>query len=310
MSPGSDLKFIYERPDLSPEVADALNSFATENVPPRNATHAPISRDIPFIIDRTPMPLAPLRPARGRAPLVLALLALLGTAAWGAYVYQSSRPLDLDIIAAWVSRLARPTQTATTAAATAPIEARRNDPAEIDPVHASNESAVSPDADRTAAAGSNASDAHMTDITPPAAAAPQTTTTSGSLAGPAKNIQDVSGEWRLDTQTESDDSSLEGLKLHYAMKLTQDGDRVAGVGTKISENENGSGPGAQTPVTMTGTIVGDRLTLNFVEQSSQAETQGKIVLLIDAARTLRGRFSSNATPSSGHVEGHRLSPAQ
>ena len=86
MSPGSDLKFIYERPDLSPEVADALNSFATENVPPRNATHAPISRDIPFIIDRAPTPLAPLRPARGRAPLVLTVLALLGTAAWGAYV--------------------------------------------------------------------------------------------------------------------------------------------------------------------------------------------------------------------------------
>jgi hypothetical protein len=310
MSPGSDLKFIYERPDLSPEVADALNSFATENVPPRSATHAPISRDTPFIIDRAPMPLAPLRPAGGRAPLVLTLFALFGTAAWGAYVYQSSRPLDLDIISAWVARLTGPTGTVTTAAATAPSEARRNDPAETDPLHASNESAVSPDADRTAAAGSNASDAHMTDITRPAAAAPQTTGTSGSLAGPIQNIQNVSGEWRLDTQTEAGDSSLEGLKLHYAMKLTQDGDRVAGVGTKISENENGTGPGAQTPVTMTGTIAGDRLTLNFVEHSSQAKTRGKIVLLIDAARTLRGRFSSNATPSSGHVEGHRLSPAQ
>jgi hypothetical protein len=148
----------------------------------------------------------------------------------------------------------------------------------------------------------------MSEVTRPAAAAPpRTIGTSGSLARP---VQNVSGEWRLDAQTETGDSSFEGLKLHYEMKLTQDRDRVAGVGTKVSENEKGTGPGAQTPVTMAGTIVGDRLTLNVVELGTQPETRGKIVLLVDQAGTLRGRFSSSAAPSSGQVEGHRVLTAE
>ena len=120
----------------------------------------------------------------------------------------------------------------------------------------------------------------------------------------------MSGEWRLDALTETGDSSFQGLKLHYEMKLTQDGDRVAGVGTRVSESDKGTDPGAQTPVRMTGTIAGRRLTLNVVELGTPAETRGEIVLLVDEAGTLRGRFSSSATPSSGHVDGRRVSPAQ
>ena len=130
-------------------------------------------------------------------------------------------------------------------------------------------------------------------------ARPQSTGTSGSLAGPVKN---VSGEWRLDTLIETSDSSLEGVKLHYEMTLKQDGDRVAGVGTKVGD----ASPAAETPVTITGTITGDRLTLNFVELGTQPETRGKFVLLVNDAGTLRGRFSSSAAPSSGHVEARRV----
>ena len=78
------------------------------------------------------------------------------------------------------------------------------------------------------------------------------------------------------------------------MKLEQDGARVTGVGRKITENGSGIGPRAQTPVTVSGTIAGDRLTLNFVERGTQRPTQGKFVLLVDEEGALRGRFSSNA----------------
>ena len=283
-----ELNLGREPAGLSTEQENVLDSFATENdliVPPiaRHATHDPLERDIPFIFHQPPVPLAPMRAARGRARLALTVLALLGIAGWGAYVSQSNRPLDLDIIAAWVSRLTSPTKTATMPAAAAPIEAQPNNPTAIDPLPASNQSAVSPAPDRTADTGSNAP------------AAPQRTGTSGLVAGPVHN---VSGAWRLDTQMEASDSSLQGLKLHYEMKLTQDGDRVAGIGTKIRENEKGM------PVTMTGTIAGDRLTLNFVELGT--ETRGKIVLLVDKAGTLRGRFSSSAAQPSGHVEARRV----
>jgi hypothetical protein len=309
MSLGSEFKFMHERPDPSLEEADALNSFVTETVPPaaRHATYLPVARDTAVIIDSVSMRRAPQRPARRRAPLVLTLLTLLGTAAWGAYVYESGRPLNLDIFSMWAPRPAIQTATAPTAPAPTaaapgpseatpsearPSEARLNERLPDDLPRASDESARSVEADRR--------DDAVT-------ARPQSTGTSGLSAGP---VQNVSGEWRLDTLMETSDSSLQGLKLQYDMKLVQEGDRVTGVGTKISENEKGIDAGAQTPVTMTGTIAGDRLTLNFVEHRSPAETRGKLVLLIDTARTLRGRFSSNATPSSGHVEGHQLSSAQ
>jgi hypothetical protein len=311
MTIGSELKLARERVGLSPDQENVLNSFAPESdliVPPRHATHNPLARDMPFIfLPPQPVPLAPTRAARGRARRALTVLALFGTAGWGAYVYQSNHPLDFDIIAERVSLLASPSDTATTSAATAPTETRPNDPTDVDPLPASNESAVSPDADRAADTRGNASVADMSEIIRPAATAPQTTGTSGSLAGPVRN---VSGEWRLDTQTETGDSSFQGLTLHYELKLTQDGDRLAGVGTKVSEYEKGIGPDAQTPVTMTGSVAGNRLTLNFVERGTQPETRGKIVLLADEAGKLRGRFSSSAEPTSGHVEGRRVSSAQ
>ena len=159
-----------------------------------------------------------------------------------------------------------------------------NDPPPNDPPLASNQSAVSPEPDENVTG----------------AARPQSTGTAGSLAG---TVENVSGEWRLDTQIETSDSSLERLNLHYEMTLKQDGDRVAGVGTKVDENEKGI-------VTLSGTIAGGRLTLNFVERGTQSETRGKFVLLLDEAGTLRGRLSSSAAQSSRHVEGRRMSSAQ
>jgi hypothetical protein len=77
----------------------------------------------------------------------------------------------------------------------------------------------------------------------------------------------------------------------------------------VSEDK-GVGPGARSPVTMGGVVMGDRLMLNVVEGGPNPETHGKIVLVIDDARTLRGRFSSSAVPSSGHVEGRLVSSSQ
>jgi hypothetical protein len=96
------------------------------------------------------------------------------------------------------------------------------------------------------------------------------------------------------------------LKLGYEIQLEQEGDRVKGRGRKVTENGAGIRAGAQTPLTVTGTIDGDRLTLNFVERGTRRPTQGKFVLFVDDSGTLRGRFSSSAARSSGRVEAHRV----
>ena len=310
VTPGIDLRLAHERAGLSTEMDDPLNSFAPERertVPlfAGHSTHAPLASDIPFIIHPPPVPLAPQRAARGRAR-TLALLLLVGLATWGAYEYELSRTINRDTLAVWTSRLAS-LVTPPAVPAAAPVEALPLDPPPTDSRVTSTESAVLPEPDRTADAGRNTSTAAIGEIGRPAVAPPAAAVTLKPTITPA---QGVSGDWRLDTQMEAGDSSLQGVKLRYEVTLKQDGDRVAGVGTKISENENGIAPAAQTPVTMSGTIAGDRLTLNYVELGTQPETRGRIVLLVDGAGTLRGRFSSSATPPSGHIEAHRVTAGQ
>jgi hypothetical protein len=96
------------------------------------------------------------------------------------------------------------------------------------------------------------------------------------------------------------------LQLGYDVQLQQTGNRVTGAGRKITENGDGIGSRAQTPISVAGTIDGDRLTLTFTERGRRRPTQGKFVLLLDESGTMRGRFSSDAAKSSGTVEAHRV----
>ena len=99
----------------------------------------------------------------------------------------------------------------------------------------------------------------------------------------------VTGSWRLATQVESSSyRRFAGLTLGYEMQLEQEGERVKGVGRKVTENGASVGPRAQTPLTVTGTIDGGRLMLNFVERGTRRPTEGQFVLLMDESGTLRG----------------------
>jgi cytoskeletal protein RodZ len=126
-------------------------------------------------------------------------------------------------------------------------------------------------------------------------------------AGTAATMKDVSGSWTLATRIESTSyARYQGLQLGYELQLEQVGDRVKGAGRKVVENGDGVGSRAQTPISVAGTIEGDRLTLTFNEIGARRPTQGKLVLMLDEADTLRGRFSSTAAHSSGTAEAHRL----
>ena len=120
----------------------------------------------------------------------------------------------------------------------------------------------------------------------------------------------MSGAWSFTTNVESTSlAAFTGLRLGYEIQLTQKGDHVSGIGRKIAENGKPIGSPAQTPITLDGTIKGDRLTLTFTEKGTQRDSQGKFVLLADEG-TLRGRFSSTAAQSSGTVEAHRAAGAR
>jgi transcriptional regulator with XRE-family HTH domain len=123
----------------------------------------------------------------------------------------------------------------------------------------------------------------------------------------AVSAKDVSGSWTLATHVESSSyQRFQGLKLGYDVQLAQTGNRVTGTGMKVSENGDGISARVRTPISVAGTINGDRLTLTFNERGARRPTEGKFVLLLDDSATMRGRFSSNAAHSSGTVEAHRV----
>jgi hypothetical protein len=121
------------------------------------------------------------------------------------------------------------------------------------------------------------------------------------------SVANVSGSWRLATHLErSSYPAFNGLHLGYELLVEQAGNRITGAGRKLTENGSELGPRAQTPITVTGTIDGKRLTLTFTETGTQRVTQERFVLLLEESGALRGRFSSTAAQSSGTVEAHRV----
>ena len=126
-------------------------------------------------------------------------------------------------------------------------------------------------------------------------------------AGMNVSAPDVSGSWSLATRVDSTNlARFSGLQLGYEIQLEQEGDRVTGSGRKVTENSSGLRERSQTPISLAGTIEGDRLTLTFTERGARRPTRGKFLLLLDEGGMLRGRFSSTAARSAGTVEARRL----
>jgi hypothetical protein len=136
---------------------------------------------------------------------------------------------------------------------------------------------------------------------PAARAEPRAERSSGIAAAP-----DVSGAWTLATRVESTSyARFAGLQLGYQIELQRDGDRVTGEGRKVTENGRQLRSKAQTPITIDGTVEGDRMTLAFTEQGTRRPTHGTFELQRDNDESLSGRFSSTAARSSGFVSATR-----
>ncbi len=212
--------------------------------------------------------------------LALPLVSLLAVAGWGAYFYEVAHRADRDVT---------PDLATSAPKAASPAEPS---PATTDP---------SVPSDATADAVPRQTTGIARNVPPP--------TPSPAPAAPASAatapVRDVSGAWTMATNVESSSlADFVGLRLGYEIQLDQAGDRITGEGRKVTEKGAAIGSQAQTPISLAGTIAGDRLTLTFTERGTERSTQGKFVLLVEDG-TLRGRFSSTAAQSSGTVEAHR-----
>jgi hypothetical protein len=113
--------------------------------------------------------------------------------------------------------------------------------------------------------------------------------------------------WAMAAQVErSSDPSLEGDVVGYEIQLQQAGNRISGNGRRISENGQAVGSADQVPISLSGTIQGERMTLTFIQAGSQPMTQGKLVLVVEGSAEMQGRFSSADAKSSGVIEARRM----
>jgi cytoskeletal protein RodZ len=285
--------------------------------------------DRPAQVVETPTSqLEPTRSAQGPGRFVLPLLLLLAAVGLGAYFYVSTgrfnrgtppdtvasspRPAPADTAIADSSTTPTTTVTSGDRSAAAPADrppvntgtaTRETEVAAgtSGPKERATSGPVPSSAPRNGPGASSSANAS----TPAAPKRGGPPASAGDVRGSAK---DVSGAWTVATHVESSSyAPFQGLQLGYDIQLEQRGNRVTGTGRKVTENGDGTGSRARTPISLAGTINGDRLALTFNERGARRPTQGKFVLLLDEGGTMRGRFSSTAAQSSGTVEAHRPS---
>jgi hypothetical protein len=310
--------------DLAPADDDAFDQFPAESTLLSSAVNTPV-----FSAASTPAP-EPARRARfGNAILPVGLIAaFLGGAALGAFVMYRSETNEAPATVA-----SRPAGTPASREVDKTLGVGTTGPAATDssarsaatparpadsavPMTVAPSAATTPEgpAARPAAAPGPAGPA--TPAPPPRATAtrpapagipatppPEPRAETGLSPVPAS---DLSGEWTLNTVVESSSLSMyEGLRLGYRLQLEHRGSAVRGSGQKILENGKTISGDGQTPITVEGTVDGDRLRMTFTERGARRSSSGTFVLFREGTDGLRGRFSSDAARSAGRVEARR-----
>lgn len=292
----------FDELPLSDESSD---TFLSETGEPENApsSSATIETPAPLVADD---PFEHRSPARSRASGAWAAIALaaLAVTGWGLYLYDAGASLESPAAAsleapAGDTRLEHePGDVAATssAPATAGVLVDDTPPVVIPPggVAATEPPPPAP-----------ADDAALT--TPPVRAPGERTEHNGSAAAAVPDAApDLTGTWTLATAVErSSYRKYEGLRLAYRLELQHEGDRITGVGRKISENGHPLTTAGQTPIRLVGTLDGDRLTLTFTEEGHRRVSSGTLTLQVDGSGLLRGRFASDAARSLGSAEARR-----
>ena len=108
--------------------------------------------------------------------------------------------------------------------------------------------------------------------------------TDRERAGEARNREaanngDLSGWWAVTNRVESASTeAFENLNLGFHLQLQQRGNRVTGTGQKWMENGRRIPAGSRTRIAVEGTLIGDRLELNFTEHGTRRTSNGTFVM--------------------------------
>ena len=113
----------------------------------------------------------------------------------------------------------------------------------------------------------------------------------------------LAGEWAMHTRVESSRlRRYEGLRLTYTVQLHQEGHRIRGTGRKISENDRRINPRAQTPIALEGFLNGDRVELTFTEQGRFRPSAGNSCSLASPTRPSGAAFSAMPLSHQGSLK--------
>ena len=112
---------------------------------------------------------------------------------------------------------------------------------------------------------------------------------------------DLNGEWTITNTIQSTNHpKYQNLKLGYHVFLIQKGTDITGTGEKWSENGKYLVPTAHTHITVTGSIVGTKVTATFLEDGTQRKTEGTFDWIYQkGTKSLSGSFTSTAADASG-----------
>jgi hypothetical protein len=118
----------------------------------------------------------------------------------------------------------------------------------------------------------------------------------------------LSGSWILTSRIEQSNlAEYNDLTLSFRLQLNQDGNQVSGQGLKWAENGRQIPSRGRTPITVKGTIEGNKVVLAFTERGTRRTSHGRLELQLIDDGVLHGRFSTDAAQSSGHARAVRLS---
>jgi len=121
-----------------------------------------------------------------------------------------------------------------------------------------------------------------------------------SREGVAK-VRDLTGDWQIiNTVEKTGYKSFDKMQLGFRLKINQKGKEFTAKGEKVSENGQTLPADSRTPIQMTGSIEGDKIVANFVEDGRKRRSNGRFVwTLQNGGDALVGTFVSSAANSRG-----------
>jgi len=134
-----------------------------------------------------------------------------------------------------------------------------------------------------------------------ASVAPPVETASPAGGVPQESPADLTGNWNVvNTVEQTSYAAYKNMEVGFNVSINQAGKDFTGTGEKITENGRSLPAAGRTPITVKGTIDGDRVEATFSESGAVRKTNGRFVWKLDkGSGGLTGTFVSTAARTSG-----------